>query len=92
MDNGPENNNHEVRGLLERNRVIALWNEPHTPQHNPRAERVIGDLKRAGGFPSRWRPDADATQGPVCAREPRGTGYGHQPVRTPLRRLGAPER
>jgi len=69
IDNGSENNNHELRALLERNRVIALWNVPHTPQHNPRAEHQIGELKRAGSFPSRWRPAAQATERPDCRSE-----------------------
>ena len=69
MDNGSENNNRDVRELLDRQRVIALWNVPHTPQHNLRAERQIGALKRAGGFPSRWTRGAEATQRPVCTQE-----------------------
>lgn len=69
MDNGPENKNHEVREVLTRHRVIALWNEPRTPQHNARAERTIGDLKRAGGFHTRAARGAGATQGPVCSLE-----------------------
>jgi len=70
MDNGSENKNHEVREVFAQHQVIALWNEPRTPQHNARAERAIHDLKQAGGFPSRWRPGADATQGPVRSSEP----------------------
>lgn len=63
LDNGPENNNRFVRDGLHKERVIILWNEPHTPQHNPRAERGIGDLKRACGLdrarsPSITRQDA----------------------------------
>lgn len=69
MDNGPENKNCEVRELLARNRVIALWSEPRTPQHNARVERTIGDLKRAGGFHTRGQRGADATQDRVCSSE-----------------------
>jgi transposase InsO family protein len=69
MDNGSENKNHEVREVLTRHQVIALWNEPHTPQHNARVERTIGDLKRAGGFHTRAARGAGATQGPVCSPE-----------------------
>jgi hypothetical protein len=47
MDNGSENKNAAVGACLRSARVIALWNEPHTPQHNPRAERGFGDLKLA---------------------------------------------
>jgi transposase InsO family protein len=46
-DNGSENKNAEVAACLKRARVIALWNEPRTPQHNPRAERGFGDFKLA---------------------------------------------
>ena len=50
LDNGPENRNGVVRACLRRRRVIVLWNEPRTPQHNPRVERSIGSLKRASGL------------------------------------------
>lgn len=66
FDNGPEFNNHDVRACLHKARVIILWNEPHTPQHNPRAERGIGDLKRAGGL-SR-APPRSLTREDACAR------------------------
>lgn len=47
VDNGRENKNAEVEECLREVRVIALWNEPHTPQHNPRGERGFCDLKMA---------------------------------------------
>ena len=47
LDNGPENKNADVAQCLREARVIVLWNEPRTPQHNPRVERGFGDLKRA---------------------------------------------
>ena len=55
VDNGPENKNAAVKTLLENQRVIALWNEPHTPEHNGRIERTIGSLKRAGSLDQRER-------------------------------------
>jgi transposase len=35
MDNGPENKNADVEACLREARVVMLWNEPRTPQHNP---------------------------------------------------------
>lgn len=55
MDNGPENNNVSMEEWTKRNRVIVLWNVPHTPQHNPRSERGHASWKTALGLPSRWR-------------------------------------
>jgi transposase InsO family protein len=49
-DNGSENKNAEVAACLERARVIVLWNEPRTPQHNARGERGFGDFKLALGI------------------------------------------
>lgn len=72
MDNGPENKNPDVDACLRRARVVALWNEPHTPQHNPRAERGFGDLKLAVGMetggPLRSDPVPAPTRDGVCAR------------------------
>ena len=70
MDNGPENKNAEVQACLREARVIALWNEPRTLEHNARAERTIGSLKRASGLGTQRSGGADATQGPVCTRQP----------------------
>ena len=69
-DNGSENRNAEVGALLASERVIALWNEPHTPEHNPRAERSIGSLKRASGL------RGAATRGAECFRR-------HESLREP---------
>lgn len=55
MDNGPENNNVEVRECLMKNQVVPQWNLPHTPQHNPRSERGHSDWKMALGVASRDR-------------------------------------
>src|SRR4030095_2775494 len=44
-DNGSENCNADMENFLERHHIIALWNEPHTPQHNPWSERGIRELK-----------------------------------------------
>jgi len=64
LDNGSENKNAEVGACLREARVIVLWNEPRTPEHNPRAERSIGSLKRASGL------DEAATRGPECSQGP----------------------
>jgi hypothetical protein len=71
-DNGSENKNAEVAECLHRARVHVLWNEPRTPQHNPRAERGMGDLKLALGLEkardSRARRVIPPTEGSVCVR------------------------
>jgi len=70
FDNGSENKNADVQALLRQRRVIALWNEPHTPEHNPRAERSIGSLKRASGLGKGQEQGTECSQGPVLLREP----------------------
>jgi hypothetical protein len=45
MDNGPANRNELVTSWLARERVIVLWNVPHTPQHNAWIESSNGELK-----------------------------------------------
>jgi hypothetical protein len=69
-DNGPENKNADVHACLQRERVVVLWNEPRTPQHNPRAERSIGAMKRASGLDGRAARGADPSHGPVRASDP----------------------
>ena len=59
-----------VEGLLSEVRVIALWNEPGTPEHNPRVERTIGDLKRASGIARPATRGAECSQGHESLREP----------------------
>jgi transposase InsO family protein len=44
-DNGSENCNKDMEDFLERHHIIPLWNEPHTPRHNPWSERGIRELK-----------------------------------------------
>jgi transposase InsO family protein len=65
LDNGSENRNAQVGDLLRARRVIALWNQPRTPQHNPRIERSIGSLKCASGLDE---SDNAATREHTCAR------------------------
>jgi hypothetical protein len=72
FDNGSENHNELVEERMRREHVVILWNEPCTPQHNPRAEHVIGDLKLASGVCSSTAGGADPTQVPVWSCEPRG--------------------
>ena len=55
VDNGPENNNDDVLACMKEVRVIVLWNQPHTPQHNPRNERGHASWKTALDLPSQWR-------------------------------------
>ena len=54
-DLGSENVNHDVARLFERERVIHLKNLPHTPQHNPWAERAVGELRAESGIRARER-------------------------------------
>ena len=70
LDNGPENKNVEVGACLKAERVIALWNEPRTPEHNARAERSIGSLKRATGLDEGKSEGDECSQVPVSLREP----------------------
>ena len=50
VDNGSENANERVRAWAAHHQVILCFNLPHTPEHNPRAERTNGDLRRASGL------------------------------------------
>jgi hypothetical protein len=58
-----------VRAWCAEHEVILLFNLPHTPQHNPRAERTNGDLKRAIGLEHVAARGADPLQGHVCITE-----------------------
>jgi hypothetical protein len=46
--------------------VIALFNVPHTPQHNPFVERAFGDLKCASRLDELVARGADSSQALVC--------------------------
>jgi len=70
FDNGSENKNATVLACLERHQVIAIWNEPYTPQHNPRAEHGLGDLKLASGLEGPALRLAEPSQAAVCSLEP----------------------
>ena len=50
LDNGPENIAAVIEAYLAQHQVVALYNVPRTPQHNARAERGIGELKRESGL------------------------------------------
>jgi len=76
MDNGSENQNALVRAWAALHEVILLFNIPHTPRHNARAGRTIGDLllaswldkptlRRAGGLAVALQA---ARKGPGVAR------------------------
>jgi len=49
-DNGWENRTPEVVALLKKKKVIVLANLPRVPQHNPRAERGMRELKEITGL------------------------------------------
>jgi hypothetical protein len=71
MDNGPANRHELVLSWLRNERVIVLWNVPHTPQHNAPIESLFGELKleleATGGLAARG---ADPSQGHVSLSEP----------------------
>ena len=56
-DRGSENVNKDVADLLVRERVMHLKNLPHTPQHNPWAERANGELRAETGISAHERLD-----------------------------------
>ncbi len=69
LDNGSENHNTEMEACMREQQVIVLWNDPRTPEHNPRVERTIGSLKRESGLQAQQKKDAELDQGPVWPRE-----------------------
>jgi hypothetical protein len=60
LDNGSENKYAWMEACMRDRHVTVLWNEPRTPEHNARAERTIGSLKRASGLDMRATDDARA--------------------------------
>lgn len=70
MDNGPANRNERVCSYLASERVIVLWNVPHTPEHNAPIESYFGELKNElealGELVARG---ADPSQGPRSLSE-----------------------
>jgi hypothetical protein len=52
VDNGAAQKSKEVADYCEREGVIVLRNLPRTPQHNPFAERAIGELRAESGLRS----------------------------------------
>lgn len=93
MDNGPANRNELVCSHLRAERVVVLWNVPHTPEHNAWIECMHGELKvelDASGV--LWMGIADPTQGPRSIAEPgaqRETGHLDACVSRTLRVLNA---
>ena len=70
MDNGPENNNELVRAYLATERVIMLWNVPHTPEHNAPIENFFGELKlELEALDELVAPVPDPSEVPVCSSE-----------------------
>jgi transposase InsO family protein len=70
MDNGPANQNALVRAYLAAERVIVLWNVPHTPQHNAPIESYFGELKiELEASDELVAPVPDPSETPVCSSE-----------------------
>ena len=68
MDNGPANKNELVTAWLRRERVIVLWNVPHTPEHNAPIEIHFGELKlELEALDELVAPVPDPSQVPVCS-------------------------
>jgi hypothetical protein len=76
-DNGGENLAPEVVAKLAEHEVIVLRNQPRVPQHNPRAERGMRELKEITGLGKGCvveRAEAEARLGWACGvlnRKPR---------------------
>jgi len=70
LDNGGANRAEHVQQLLRNERVLVLWNEPRTPQHNSRTERGIEDLKLGAGLTGGRNAGAGPVEGPISSREP----------------------
>ena len=93
MDNGPANRNELVCSYLRAERVIALWNVPHTPEHNPWIESLNGQLKLeldASGV--LWMRPADSSECPRSLSEaglPSRTGHLRDCVSRVMRVLNA---
>ena len=77
-DNGGENFTPEVLAKLAEQKVIVLRNQPRVPQHNPRAERGMWELKEITGLGKGCvveREEAEARLVWACGllnRKPRG--------------------
>ena len=70
MDNGPANKNELVLTWLAEERVIVLWNVPHTPEHNAPIESFFGELKiELDASGALWMGIADPSQGPRSLSE-----------------------
>lgn len=62
-DNGSAYASRTVEEHLAKERVAVLRNLPRTPQHNPWAERAIGELKADAGLDRRGRSSLRAQEG-----------------------------
>jgi hypothetical protein len=70
MDNGPANRNELVCSYLAAERVVVLWNVPHTPEHNAPIESHFGELKlELEALDELVPPMPDPSQVPVCLSE-----------------------
>lgn len=65
FDNGGANRSRVVAELLRAHQVVALFNLPHTPRHNPFVERAWGEIKCAARLDKRALRAAEHT--PRCS-------------------------
>lgn len=77
LDNGGANRSEIVADVLKEHQVIVLFNQPHTPQHNPFGERAIGQHKQASGV-----EEVARRLGPECDRAARCAVLHHVLRRT----------
>ena len=63
FDNGGANRSQVVAKLLRAHQVVALFNVPHTPRHNPFAERAWGEIKCAALLDKKALRAAEHTPG-----------------------------
>lgn len=70
LDNGPANQNELVTAWLRHERVIVLWNVPHTPEHNAPIESHFGELKlELEALDELVAPVPEPSEWPVCSSE-----------------------
>jgi len=70
LDNGGAFRSALVQEFLHERQIIALYNLPRTPQHNPFVERAIGELKCVIGQDGLAERGGDPSQARVCAPDP----------------------
>lgn len=80
MDNGSHFKNNDVMGLLEENKITAIWSIPYASHTNGIAERGIGRLKRLihTNYPRTW----DEPQNRVDIHKILSQGHLKEPPKT----------